>query len=353
MTSIKNNRAAKAIIGIYNLHMTVFIVLVLFFGRDIIIPLSLGILLTFILSPIVTWLEKFIGRIAAVLTVVILIFIMISFMMYILSNEFLDLVSNIQKYKENVFSKIESINFLHNKFFTTFWDKFKLEPSALLQQKAVDLSKITSAAQTLLGSLIHIIIESGFVLLLVIFMLISREGLTKRLIRLFGKGREKTKIAFDDAGSRISQYLLMQLIINVTYGVILGIGLYFIGIPNALLWGALLCVLRFVPYIGTWLAATIPVILSFIISTDWTTPFLTIGFYLILDLLCVNFFEPLLFGSRTGISSTALIISAVFWTLLWGPIGLLLAIPLTVCLVVIGKHVPQFRFLDILLGEDN
>jgi hypothetical protein len=191
-------------------------------------------------------------------------------------------------------------------------------------------------------------------MLLLIFMLLNREGLTSRVIRLVGQGRIRaTTLAMNDASDRISHYLTMQLIINCFFGLTLTIGLYSIGVPNAVLWGVLLVVLRFIPYIGTWLAAAIPVILSFVISTSWMTPLLTLSLYLCLDLISTNFLEPHFYGASTGSSSTALIIAAVFWTLLWGPVGLLLAIPLTVCLVVIGSHVPQLEFLSILLGDDQ
>jgi hypothetical protein len=185
-------------------------------------------------------------------------------------------------------------------------------------------------------------------------MLLNRVDLKARIIRLIGRGRiSATTLALEDAGQRISHYLLTELIINFSFGSILTFGLYLIGIPNAILWGILLMVLRFIPYIGTWIAASIPVILSVIVSPSWLVPLFTVGLYLVLDLICTNFLEPWLYGARTGISSTALILAAVFWTLLWGPVGLLLAIPLTVCLVVMGSYVPQLEFLNILLGDDK
>ena len=155
----------------------------------------------------------------------------------------------------------------------------------------------------------------------------------------------------DDASNRISRFLFMQLVVNIMYGIPVAIGLFFIGIPNAILWGVLGALMRFVPYIGVWIAAVIPIALSFAVSTGWIFPILTISLYICLELLIANFVEPYLIGSYTGVSPVALIIAAVFWTWLWGPIGLLLSTPLTVCLVVMGQHVPSLGFLSVLLSD--
>ena len=190
--------------------------------------------------------------------------------------------------------------------------------------------------------------------LLVIFMLLRREDLRRRLIRLIGKGRISAAThAMDDAGSRVFRYLFMQLVVNVSYGIPVAIGLYFIGVPNAVLWGAFAAVLRFIPYIGPWIAAAIPVALSLAVSPSWTMPLLTIGLFVVLELLSNNVMEPWLYGSSTGVTPIALIIAAVFWTWLWGPVGLILSTPLTVCLVVMGRHVPRLSFLSVLLSDEE
>ncbi|MEZ0256723.1 MAG: AI-2E family transporter, partial [Chthoniobacter sp.] len=195
---------------------------------------------------------------------------------------------------------------------------------------------------------------AALVLVLVICMLFQREDLRNRLIRLIGQGRiSATTRAMDDAGHRVSRYLLMQLLVNVTYGVVIAIGLYFIGIPNAVLWGALGTVLRFIPYIGPWVATILPTVLALAISPHWTVPILTIGLFAGLELLLNNVMEPLLYGAHTGVSSIALIVAAVFWTWLWGPLGLVLATPLTVCLVVMGRHVPRLSFLSVVLSDEE
>jgi predicted PurR-regulated permease PerM/CheY-like chemotaxis protein len=354
MAGFKSVQANSAIIGIYSLLMTVFVLAALYFGQDIIIPLSLAILLTFLLSPIVTKMERWIGRIPAVLSIVVIIFIIACVMGDVLSQEFMDLTAQLPSYKGNIQTKLQSFPFLHNDFFSSLWQKIQNTPKSTIPEAVVNSSAITQTAQSVISTLIHIMVNIAFVMLLLIFMLLNREDLRGRIIRLLGQGHiSATTLAMDDASERISHYLLMQLIINFSFGVTLTIGLFFIGIPNAVLWGGLLIVLRFIPYVGTWIAASIPILLSFIISASWMTPLFTISLYLLLDLVSTNFLEPYLYGASTGISSTALIIAAVFWTLLWGPIGLLLAIPLTVCLVVIGRHVPQLEFLNILLGDNK
>lgn len=208
--------------------------------------------------------------------------------------------------------------------------------------------------QTMVAPLLGPLGTSALVLLLVIFMLLQREDLRNRIIRLVGQGRiSATTRAMDDAGERVSKYLLMQLVVNVTYGIPVAIGLTFIGVPNPVLWGVIAIVLRFIPYVGPWIAAAFPITLALATSPDWSAPLLTIGLFVVLELLSNNVMEPWLYGSSTGVSPIALIIAAVFWTWLWGSIGLVLATPLTVCMVVIGRHVPRLSFLSVLLSDDD
>src|SRR6202171_1628101 len=183
-------------------------------------------------------------------------------------------------------------------------------------------------------------------------MLAGREDLRNRLIGLVGHGHlDLMTQALDDAGARVSRYLLLQLVINACFGAVIGLGLYFIGIPNAMLWGVVSALLRFLPYVGLPLSAVLPILLSLAIFPTWTGPVATIGLYVIVEMLVGNFLEPLIYGAHTGISSFAILFAAIFWTLIWGPIGLLLSTPLTVCLVVLGRHVPALSFLNIMLGD--
>jgi methylmalonyl-CoA mutase cobalamin-binding subunit len=205
---------------------------------------------------------------------------------------------------------------------------------------------------SMFGTLVEILGTAGIVIIFVIFFLLRREDLRDRFIRLVGHAQVTvTTQALDDAAERVSKYLAMQLLINALFGFAVAVGLFVIGIPNAILWGLLGTALRFIPYIGPWIAALIPILLSLAISTGWTKPIATVGMFITLELIVNNVLEPLFYGSRTGVSPVAVLAAAVFWTWLWGGAGLLLATPLTVCLVVLGKYVPQLVFLDIVLGD--
>jgi predicted PurR-regulated permease PerM len=207
--------------------------------------------------------------------------------------------------------------------------------------------------QTVVGPLLAPLATAGLVIIFVIFILLEQEDLRDRFIKLAGAGDlQKSTQALNDAAARVSRYLLMQLMVNMTYGIPIGIALYFIGVPNAVLWGLLAAVLRFVPYLGPFLAASFPIALAFAVDPGWSMLLWVIGLFLLAELISNNVIEPWLYGSSTGLSSLAIIMAAIFWTTLWGPVGLFLATPLTVCLVVIGRYVPRLEFLGILLGSD-
>jgi hypothetical protein len=194
---------------------------------------------------------------------------------------------------------------------------------------------------------------AGIVIVLVIFILLQRQDLRDRFIRLAGAGDlSRPTQAIEDAGTRVAQYLLAQLVVNVTYGIPIAIGLWFIGVPNPWLWGMLATVLRFIPYIGPIVAAMLPIALAFAVDPGWSMLVWTVLLFIGIELVSNNFIEPWLYGARTGLSAFAIIVAAIFWTWLWGPVGLLLSTPLTVCLVVLGRHVPLFAFLDVLLGSE-
>ena len=190
------------------------------------------------------------------------------------------------------------------------------------------------------------------VIVIVIFMLLAGEDLRDRLIHLMGRGRLRvTTQALDEAGHRISRYLRAQLLVNASFGLAIGAGLYFIGVPNCVFWGLLGMVLRFLPYIGPWLAAAFPIALSIAVFESWTQPILTIGLFVTAELVVNNVVEPWLYGATTEISPLTVIVSALFWMWLWGGVGLVLATPLTVCLAVAGKYLPDLAFLDLLMGD--
>jgi predicted PurR-regulated permease PerM len=194
---------------------------------------------------------------------------------------------------------------------------------------------------------------TGIVLIFTVFMLLKKEDLRNRLLRLVGLGQLNVVTqALDDATQRVSRYLLMQFLVNAAFGLLVGLGLYLIGVPYAVLWGAVGGLLRLVPYVGTLVAGALPLALSMVVFNTWAPPLMVVGLYIGLELITGNVVEPWLYGAHTGISSLAILVSAVFWTVLWGPAGLILSTPLTVCLLVLGRYVPQMSFLHILLGDE-
>jgi predicted PurR-regulated permease PerM/GAF domain-containing protein len=356
----------------------------LYFGQDIFVPFALAILLSFALTPLVTWLRRWrLPRIAAVLVAVTLAFIPIAGIAFVVGRQLVQLANNLPTYQTTITDKIRSLQAsapgggIVDKVTTTIQDLGKelsgdekaLE-SAPVQTPGSRLSSGTAQEpvtvrleapqakpleiiQTVVGPLLAPLATAGLVVIFVIFVLLEREDLRDRFIKLAGAGDlQKSTQAITDAAARVSRYLLMQLVVNLTYGVPIGVALYFIGVPNALLWGLLAAVLRFVPYLGPFLAALFPIALAVAVDPGWTMLFWVVGLFLVAELISNNVIEPWLYGSSTGLSSLAIIMAAIFWTSLWGPVGLFLATPLTVCLVVIGRYVPQLEFLGVLLGSD-
>ena len=385
-TPIGKTAATDALVGLWAVALTSFVIATLYFARDFLIPLALAALLTFLLSPLVARIERWLGRIAAVLLVGTMIFAATGAAGWVLTRQLVDLATKLPDYKENIQTKLRSIKVPTGGVFTKFSETVEelkrdlpgreaptqtvvpaaekpktavLPPSAApaaASVQVVETSKVNPMVlvQYLIAPLLGPLGKAALVVLLVIFMLLRREDLRRRLIRLIGKGRISASThAMDDAGARVFRYLFMQLVVNVSYGIPVAIGLYFIGVPNAVLWGACATVLRFIPYIGPWIAAAIPVALSLAVSPSWMMPLLTIGLFVLLELLSNNVMEPWLYGSSTGVTPIALIVAAVFWTWLWGPVGLILSTPLTVCLVVMGRHVPRLSFLSVLLSDEE
>ena len=301
-----------------------------------------------------------------------------------LTRQVVDLATKLPDYKENIQTKLRSFKVPTGGRFQEFSETVEELKKDLPGAKAPDITQClenpgrpssqnrassppcpvqvieTSKAnpfqlvQVIIAPLLGPLGTAALVLLLVIFMLLKREDLRSRLIRLIGQGRiSATTRAMDDAGARVTRYLLMQLVVNVTYGIAVAIGLYFIGVPNAVLWGACAAMLRFIPYVGPWIGAAIPIALSLAVSPGWIMPLLTIGLFVVLELLSNNVMEPWLYGSSTGVSPIALIFAAVCWTWLWGPVGLVLATPMTVCLVVMGRHIPRLSFLSVVLSDEE
>jgi len=375
--------SADALTGIRTLLLSAFIIGAVYLGRDVLIPLALASLLTFLLAPLVTRLQRWLGRIGAVIAVVLMLVAIAVGGGWVLTRQVVDLASELPNYKDNISHKLQALKSpgvgVFGRLAATL-DELKQElpgvgtpevvaadPGAggtapkVVEQVVSRVEIVESPDATALGKIkrylgpvLGPLGTAGLVLLLVVFMLLKREDLRARIIRLIGQGRiSATTRAMGDAGSRVSRYLLMLLVVNVSYGVPVAIGLYFIGVPNAILWGALATILRFIPYLGPWIAAFFPVVLSIAVSPDWMMPLLTIGLFVVLELLSNNVMEPWLYGASTGVAPVALIIAAVFWTWMWGPVGLVLATPITVCMVVMGRHIPRMGFLSVLLSDEQ
>jgi predicted PurR-regulated permease PerM len=348
----------------------------LYFGRDIFIPLAVAILLTFALAPGVSWLRKLrIPRPVGVVAVVLAAFAAIFLFGAIVAAQLGSLAVNLPRYQSNIEAKLQTIknvdigegifdraSKLLERLGRQIADDQPSAEDRPQQEGAVDPLPVEviepkpqplEVLQAVIGPLVEPLATGGIIIVVVIFMLLRREDLRDRFIRLAGiEDLHRTTAALQDAGRRVGQYLLMQLVVNVTYAIPIGIGLSIIGVPNAPLWGLMALVLRFVPYIGPVIASIFPLALALAVDPGWTMVVWTAALFIVLELISNNVVEPWLYGSRTGLSPLAIIVSAIFWTWLWGPLGLLLSTPLTVCLVVLGRHVPQFEFLDVLFGNE-
>ena len=347
------------------------VIAALYLAKGLLVPFTLAVLLSFLLAPVCERLEHWrFGRVPAVLGTTLLAFFLIGALAWGAMLQVSDLAQQLPHYQDNIETKLRSANGFISGTFNS------LSKSTEHLQKDLANSNSSSAeiihgersyavriipeapnplaiASGMFGTLIEVLGMAGIVIIFVIFFLVRREDLRDRFIRLVGHDQlTMTTQALEDAAARVSRYLLSQLFVNVVFGVAGAIGLYFIGVPNAMLWGLLGIALRFVPYIGPSIAAALPVLLAFAVFPRWLEPMLTLGWFVILELVLANAVEPWLYGKHTGVSPVAVLVAAVFWTWLWGAIGLLLAMPLAVCLVVIGKYVPQLSFLDTILGDE-
>lgn len=340
----------------------------LYWLREVFIPLALAILLSFLLAPVATRLERWgFSRALAVVCSVLLAGLAVGAIGYTFTGQLADLAGQLPQYRATIAKKLETIRHpeigpfakatetisglleeMENSKNAPISSPATPKPSLVVEQPGSTLDFV----RNLLGQVISTLGTGAIVFVCVLFFLIDRDDIRDRLISLAGRERfHTTTQALNDAGKRVSSYLLMQLIVNVAYGIPIAIGLFFIGVPNAGLWGLLCAILRFIPYLGPVLGAALPLLISFAVSEGWTQPLLTLGLFLIVELISNNLVEPWLYASSTGLSKTAIIVAAIFWAWLWGGIGLLLATPLTVCLAVLGKYIPQLGFLDVLLGS--
>jgi predicted PurR-regulated permease PerM len=342
----------------------VLVVVVLYWAQAVFVPIALAILLTFVLAPPVTRLQRWIGRIPAVLAMVALVFTVLGLAGWGLARQMDHLAEDLPRYRVNLLAKIAdvrgagkggSVEKLQETIEDIKTDLGKSEaPRGTLSRPVVVTSEQVEGFSgfTWLSPMVGPLATAGLVLAMVIFMLLQRRDLRDRLIGLFGHGQLAiTTKAFDEAGARVSRQLLMQSLINLIYGIAAGAGLYLLGVPYPLVWAALGAVLRFIPYVGPVLGAGAPILISLAAADGWAGSLWVVGLFVVLELFTNLVLETVLYAGAAGVSPVALLASVAFWTWLWGPLGLLLATPLTVCLVVLGKHVPGLGFVGTLLAD--
>jgi len=376
-SSSSDSRAAL----LQGLMIGALVVGTLYIAREVLLPLTLAILLSFVLTPLLLLLRKVkVPRVLAVVIVVTLAFAIIFGLGWMMSQQASQLAGDLPRYQHVLAEKIATLRKSASSSTTLEKAAGALKgienelnqssappapsaaPTPSLEDKnptkpiPVQITKPEPRAfeilQSVLGTVLPPLATAGIVILFVIFILLQREDLRDRLVRLMGASdMQRATATMNDAATRLSGYFLRQVLINSAYGVFIALGLWAIGIPSPMVWGILAMLMRFVPYVGPFIAAAPPVLLGAVVDPGWTMMLLTGGLFLGSELIMGQVVEPLVYGHGTGLSPIAVILSTVFWTWLWGPLGLLLAMPLTVCLVVLGRHVEGLNFLEVLLGD--
>jgi predicted PurR-regulated permease PerM len=350
------------------LFTTVIVVTVLKLAQDVFIPLALAILCTFLLAPMVELLTRWhIKRLFAVIVSLVLGLALIVGLGTLVFNQFADLAKELPSYQRQLRTNLAHFGGALRGGVAETTHAFEeltkeIDRVAPSEPKPRGVAKVqvveppVTALETIrsvVGPVARPLGTTLAVIVLVAFMLLRLTDLRDRILRLLGSRHlHLTTEALNDAAGRVSRYLLMQIMINGWTGLAVTTGLWFLHVPNAILWGALTMVLRFIPYVGVWMAAAIPLALSFAVFDDWTRPLMIFGLFAVLELFAGSILEPWLYGAHTGVSPVALLLAAGFWTWLWGFAGLFLAVPMTVCAAVMGKYIPQLKFLQVLLGDE-
>jgi predicted PurR-regulated permease PerM len=423
-------RARNSSSPLLTLAALVVAIAALHFAKEILLPLALAVLISFLLTPLANRLERLgLGRIFSVISVVSVAFVVLGVLGWVVTRQLVDLGDRLPGYRTDLVEKVKQLrpeskmlegitqtiedvdkamaekpaqqgdpdqvspstdtdkattqaassqappdylpappNYsrFNSDWLGEFADYFRREQSDARAQSDEDAAARPPVPVQIvgtppsplnqilnwLGPLVAPLGTAAIAVVLVIFIMLKREDQRNRLLQLFGSTHlHATTEALTDVTERVSRYLRMQFLINAGYGVAVGLGMWFIGVPNAVMWGVLSFSLRFLPYIGPWLSAIMPLFISIAMSPGWSQPIMVVVWFCILELIVNNVAEPLLYGRSTGVSGVGVIVAAVFWTWIWGPIGLVLAMPLTVCAVVMAKYIPGLHFLTVLLGD--
>jgi predicted PurR-regulated permease PerM len=365
------------LLGLTSTITAVVVVCGLYFGREVLIPITLAVLLSFLLAPLVSLLRRLhCGQLPSIFIAVLVALVSLLAVGTLIAAQVAQLASSLPQYQAAIELKIETVQ-----------EKTIGRADALLTRAASTLARVTpdrspnppheagrtpkpsaaspmpvevhepmpsplQLAQKVFSPVVGPMETMFIVLVVTIFILLQREDLRDRLIRLFGaRDLHRTTTAINDAASRLSRYFVAQLGINVGAGSLVAVGLAIIGVPGALLFGVLTALLRFVPYIGTWIAAVLAVIFAAAIQPQWSMAVATIILFVVVDVVAGQVVEPLLYGHSSGLSPLAVVVAAIFWSWLWGPVGLVLSTPLTLCLVTLGRYAERLRFLTVLLGD--
>lgn len=354
-----------------SLLVGVTIVVALYVGRDVLVPIALAILLSFALAPVVRLLRRaWLGRIPAVFLAVILSLGMILSLGGVIGIQISQLVSSIPTYANTIDQKLVSVRTTALGHLPGIVGKFSQQLQQMVASPAepatgADGSRMPvpvemrqpapspiEIAERILVPVVSPLTTMGIVFIMAIFILLEQTDLRDRLIRLSGlQDLHRTTRAMDDAAHRLSRYLLTQLALNSFFGLVIGLGLLMIGLPNPLLWGTLATLFRFVPYIGSIMSGLLPTALAAAVDPGWNMAIETAALFAVTETVMGQFVDPLAYGRSTGLAPVSVVIAAIFWTWMWGPIGLILSTPLTVCLVVLGRHIQRLEFLDVLMGN--
>ncbi|MGX4770206.1 AI-2E family transporter [Bradyrhizobium guangdongense] len=363
--------AASPASTILSLQIGVIIVAALYFAREVLVPITVAVLLSFVLSPLVNFLRRLrLGRIPSVLIAVLLAIGIIAVIGTIIGSQVAQLTRHAPEYASTIEKKVSTVRELALDKISGVVEHFGYDvksgqtsttppstpradsPPREQPAPGAQPSNPLALLEKYLSPVLSPFATFGIIVVVAIFVLLQKEDLRDRMIRLFGStDLHRTTVAMDDAAKRLSRYFLAQLGLNSAFGLVIGAGLYLIGVPNPILWGILSALLRFVPYIGSFMSAGLPIALATAVDPGWSMAIWTAALYVVVELLVSQGVEPVLYGHSTGLSPFAVVVSAIFWSWLWGSIGLVLSMPLTLCLVVLGRYVDRLEFLDVLLGD--